>query len=185
MKGMVRQVVQVDAQRRVHAAREEQLFEYDDGLIEEYSVSLVLPCPACARPLERPEDVRGVCIRCGRSMCVTCEGFCAVCHRPLCGRCRDGFPEKAMSVCLTCRVGLQERLAREEQLMEEKLAFERQMAIYETQLKLADVLMSRPGTVSKIAGRFMEWNVASKLSRMEQQITRSQGRKQRLLPRHP
>jgi hypothetical protein len=179
---IIRRTITVDADGRPLAERVEQLFEDGDGNVEEAQAEAVYVCEACGRPVEKVQDIRGACVRCGRQCCVTCEGFCAVCRRPLCGRCREGFAAQGLSVCDGCLGRLRERLAWEDRLQEDKAAFERLMAAYGAQMRLLQSSGQAPDSLAGTLSRIMQVRLQRRLSRMAQRLAREHEDGPRLLP---
>lgn len=178
-----RRIVNVDSRGRVLSERVEQVCEDDQGNVEESHASAVWACPACGRPIEKAQDIRGVCTECRRQCCVTCLEHCAVCHCPMCGDCRVGFADKTLSVCPRCLNDLAERLGRQDRLLADKAAFERLMGVYGALMKVSQAgpYESR-GSISEIIGEIVRLGLMQKLSRMAKRLDREHGNDQRLLP---
>lgn len=179
---IVRRFLKIDWHGRVRSAHVEQLVDHQDGNVEEVHAVSVGECQACRRPLEKLDDTRGVCITCGRSTCVACEHFCAVCHRPVCGHCRRGFPENAFSVCGDCLTDLEARLARQDKLLQDKLTFERLMALGAAEMKLIQLCMYDRSSISELIAAFSELRLARKLARLERKLTEELDNDHRLPP---
>jgi len=161
----------------------EQIVDDEAGTVEETSVMRIKRCQACHRPLEKTNEMRGVCISCGISCCSICHGFCTVCGRgPFCGRCKTGFPEKNMSVCADCLAALKDRLAYQDNLLEEKASFERLIAVYTAQLKFIQLLQHNKGSISTIVSRIAQARIARKIGRLERQLEQEKKHGRRLLP---
>lgn len=182
MKRVLRRILKIGFGGRVHSAHVEQLIDREDGTIEELHASSVVECQACSRPLEKLGDIRSVCVACGRPTCLTCESFCAVCHRSLCGNCRIGFPEKALSVCDECLEGVENRLAQQDKLLQDKLTFERLMALGAAEMKLIQLCMYDRGSISELIAAFSELRLARKLARLERKLTEELDNDHRRLP---
>ena len=183
MKKILRKILNTDLTGNILSARAEQLIDDETGTIEETHVLAVSRCEGCGRPLEKMNEIRGVCIRCGVSCCSICEGFCAICGRgPFCGRCKTGFAAKGISVCPNCLPALRERLAQQDQFLEEKAAFERTIALCTTQLRLIHLLQYNRGRVSKTLVRIAQLRIARKLARLERQLKQENNDGKRFLP---
>ena len=171
MRNIFRRKMNVDLQGRLWAETQQRLSDDENGAIEELEVEAVHSCEACGRPIPRIEDIRGVCVSCGRACCSTCESRCEVCRATLCPHCRAGFPGKAASVCATCRGGLEARQAREDWLLEDKLAFERLMAVYGAQMRLIQLGMHDQDSMAGAIARIFQMRLSRKLSQIEQQLS--------------
>lgn len=183
MRKIVRKILNTDFSGNVLSARAEQLTDDEAGTIEETCVTAVSRCEACGRPLEKTNEIRGVCISCGASCCSGCEGFCAICGRgPFCGHCKTGFAAKGLSVCLNCLPALRERLAHQDQFFEEKAAFERTIALCTAQLRLIHLLQYNRGRVSRTLVRVAQLRIARKLARLERQLKQENNHGKRFLP---
>jgi len=172
----------VDFLGRVLSEHVEELTEDRLGNIEEVHAAAVYPCEACGRPVEKVVDVRGRCVECGRLCCVTCAGACSVCHRPLCGDCRFGFAEKGVSVCAECLVRLERRLARQDRLLKEKVAFDRAMAAYGQLMRLLPPGAVERGSISEVLAHIAQARLARRLSRTAGRIEKEEDDGCRLLP---
>ena len=172
MKRIFRRISTVDTLGRILSARVEELSDDEAGTIEEtYSTALTC-CEACGRSIEKVNEVRGRCSVCGQNTCSICSGFCAVCNRSLCDRCRVGFAEKSISVCSACLPLLERRQEYQDKLIEEKLDFERTMAVCNAQLKLIQLYQHNKGTLSRVILTAAELKAARKLAKMEKQLKR-------------
>lgn len=181
MSKIFRRKINADSFGNIFSASMEQLTDDENGTIEETYLTAVSRCEACGRPIEKTSEIR-VCISCGASCC-TCGEFCTICGRgPFCGHCKTGFPEKGLRVCPNCLPSLQERLAHQDQLLEEKANFERTLAVYHAQIKLAQVLQQNKGKISNTLARIAQLRVARKIARLEQQVERENNRGRKLLP---
>jgi len=177
-----RRILNVDALGRILAERVEDLADDGQGNVAEEQSTTFYVCEACNRPVDKVQDLRSRCVRCGRQCCATCESSCVICRRPYCGACRTGFAKGGLSVCEACLADLQQRLEHEDQLAEEKAAFERKMAIYGALLKVFPPGTSSSGPLSDLAGQVMQIIVARKLSSLERRLTERNDRGRRLLP---
>jgi len=177
-----RRTITVDAHGRPLAERVGQLTEDGEGNVEETHAEAFYVCEACGRPVEKIQDIRGACVRCGRQCCVSCEGLCAICRRPLCGSCREGFAQKGLSVCDACLAHLRERLAREDRLQEEKTAFERLMVAYGAQMRLLQAGIRGPGSLTETLSHIMQVRLQRRLTRMAKRLAQEHDDGQRLLP---
>jgi len=177
-----RRIINTDLEGRVLSERTEEVADDGRGNVEESQATAFHNCPACSRPIEKVQDVRGRCVQCGQQCCATCEGFCAICHRPLCRNCRLGFAEKGLSVCDACLRLLDERLAHQDRLVEDKVAFERLMTTYGALVKVLPPPPCENGSIIGVVAQIVQWRVAGKLSRMAKQLTEGSDRGRRLLP---
>jgi len=177
-----RRIVNADLEGRVLSERVEEVADDGQGNVEESQATAFHNCPACSRPVEKVQDVRGRCVRCGQQTCATCEGFCAICHRPLCRNCRLGFAEKGLSVCDVCLRLLSERLAQQDRLVEEKTAFERLMVVSGAMLKVLPPPPYENGSIMGVVAQIVQLRLAGKLSRVAKQLTEGPDRGPRLLP---
>ena len=183
MSKIFRRKINADFFGNIFFASMEQLKDNENGTIEETYLTAISRCEACNRPLEKTSEIRGRCIICGRFCCSLCVGFCSICNRgPICGSCRKGFAEKGLSVCSSCLPALKERLAHQDRLLEEKANFERTLAVYNAQIKLAQVLQQNKGKISNTLARIAQLRVARKIARLEQQLQGENGRGRKLLP---
>jgi len=171
MRTIFRRKINIDLQGRPLGGSEERLSDDENGAIEQLEMEAVYPCEACGRPIPKIEDIRGVCVSCGRATCSTCEDRCDVCRATLCPHCREGFPGRAASTCPTCRQGLEACQAREDQLLEDKLAFERLMAVYGAQMRLIQVGMHDQDSMGGAIARLLQMRISRKLSQIEQQLS--------------
>ena len=170
MRKIIRKILHTDLLGEVLSSRTEQLTDDEAGTIEESHVTAVSRCEACRRPLEKIGDSRGACVLCGRTGCSTCLGRCAVCQRLICGQCGTGFAEKNLSVCPDCLPLLRNRQAYQDRLQEDKIAFERQMALLNTKLKLIQLWQQEGGSITELVSRIAEIRVTRKIARLEQQV---------------
>jgi hypothetical protein len=177
-----RRIINTDLEGRVLSERTEEVADDGRGNVEETQITGFHNCPSCGRPIEKVQDVRGQCVQCGQQCCATCEGFCAICHRPLCRNCRLGFAEKGLSVCDVCLRLLDERLAQQDRLVEDKVAFERLMNIYGALTKVLPPPPCENGSIMGAVAQIVQWRVAGKLSRMAKQLTEGSDHGRRLLP---
>ena len=126
MRRIRRKTLVTDFLGNVISARATEIEDHEDGTIDETCLTAHSRCHACGRPLEKMGEIRGACISCGRSCCSLCVGSCAVCGSgPICGHCRTGFPERGLSVCWNCLPALKQRLVYQDQLAQNKMAFEK------------------------------------------------------------
>lgn len=178
-----RRTVNLDLLGRLLSEHVEQLAEDDQGNVEEIHATAVWACPACGRPIGNADSIREACAQCGRQCCETCLGSCSICRQPLCGHCRVGFAEKGLSVCANCLRDLLERLARQDRLMEDKIAFERLMTLYSGLMKLIQPgTHERRGSISEIVGQIVHFRLARRLWHTAEQLAKERERDQRLLP---
>jgi len=183
MQKILRKIVDSDFAGNVLTAKTEVLTDNEAGTVEESSVTALSRCQACDRPVEKIEQMRGTCIRCGLSCCSICGGFCAVCGAgPFCGRCKTGWAGTGLSVCSDCQSALNERQAHQDKLIERKMAFEQMVAICNAQLKLIQLVQQNRGAVSKTLGRIGQLRVARKIAHLERQLKKENGHGRRLLP---
>ncbi len=182
MKRILRRLVKIDPDGRVRSFKAELLTDYEDGTVEELHVASILVCEACGRLVEELGDVRPACLNCGRSTCRHCgEHHCAVCHRPYCVRCRVGFVAGPLSVCGRCLPTLEHQQARQERLVEDKVAFERLMSVYAAQMKLLQLCMGEKGSIPEFLARVLQLRTTRKLARLERQVRQEHQRDRRLL----
>jgi hypothetical protein len=180
---ILRKTLHVDSAGNILSAKTEELTDDEAGTVNETCVTAVSRCQACNRPVEKIEQMRGICISCGLSCCSLCGGACAVCGAgPFCGRCKTGWAGTGLSVCSDCQAALKERQAQHDELVQRKLTFEQMVAVCNTQLKLAQVLQQNRGDVSRTLGRIGQLRVARKIARLERQLKRENGYGKRLLP---
>ena len=178
-----RRVINTDLEGRVLSERIEEVTDDGRGNVEESQATGFHNCPSCGRPVEKVQDVRGHCVQCGIEGCSVCMGQCAVCQKsPLCARCRLGFAEKGLSVCDACLRLLDERLAHQDRLVEDKVAFERLMNIYGALMKVLPPPPCENGSIMGVMAQIVQWRVAGKLSRIARQLTEGSDRGRRLLP---
>jgi hypothetical protein len=183
MSKISRKHVSTDCGGNVFSFRVEELNDDEHGTIEENHTAIVCRCEACDRPIENTSEIHGRCVVCGNSCCSFCIGYCSICKRgPICGSCRQGFPEKGLSVCSSCLPALAARLAYEDQLIREKASFERALAVYDSQIKLAQLLQQSKTKIPRLIARVMQFRVARKIARLERQLRQGDNRGQRLLP---
>ena len=171
MRTISRRKINIDLQGRPLGGSEERLSDDENGNIEELEMEAVYSCEACGRPIPKIGEVRGVCVSCGRAACSTCEDRCDVCRATLCPHCREGLPEKGLSVCDTCRGALEVRQVREDQFLEDKLAFERLMAVYGAQTRLIQGGMHDQDSMAGSIARLLQMRISRKLSKIEQKIS--------------
>ena len=174
MRTIFRRKINIDLQGKLWGDTQQRLSDDENGNIEELEMEAVWSCEACGHPISRIEDIRGVCGTCLRQTCSTCEDRCDVCRSTLCPHCRQGFPEKGLSVCDNCRGALDACQVRENQLLEDKLAFERLMAVYGAQTRLIQAGMYDQDSMSGAIGRLLQMRLSRKLSQIEQQISGEQ-----------
>jgi hypothetical protein len=93
-----------------------------------------------------------------------------------------GFAEKGLSVCDACLRLLDERLAHQDRLVEDKVAFERLMNIYGALTKVLPPPPYENGSIMGVVAQIVQWRVAGQLSRMAKQLTEGSDRGRRLLP---
>jgi hypothetical protein len=182
MRKILRRILNVDHLGRLLSSRTEEVTDDEQGTIQEVSTNDLYVCQACQRPLERLEEIRGVCVVCRRQCCVTCAGACGVCGKTMCSDCREGFAEKPMSVCDDCLAALEQRLAYHDQTQEDKAAFERLMAVYGAEVKLVEQLTRDKGSIMELIGQIAQLRLAGKLSHLERRIVQGDRHGQRLLP---
>ncbi len=183
MSKISRRKINTDFFGNIFSASIEQLTDNENGTIEETYLTAVNRCDACGRPLEKMNEIRGQCIICERFCCSWCVGFCSICNRgPICGSCRKGLAEKGLSVCTNCLPTLKERLAYHDRLLEEKANFERTLAVYNAQIRLAQVLQQNKGEISNTLARIAQLRVARKIARLEKQLKGKNSRGRKLLP---
>lgn len=179
---ILRKIIQTDLQGRLLSEHAEELYEDDDGNVLEMHTTASLACPACDRILEKPQDIRR-CIECGRNCCSSCSTVCSICHRgPICGSCVLGFAEQRISVCLYCLQDLQERLSRQDRLLDEKIKFERLLTTYSAISKLTQSANHERGTLSEIILDIANIHLAGKLSSLTKRIEREDTDDRRYLP---
>lgn len=176
-----RRTFSVDFLGRLLSQHVEELTEDGQGNVEEIHASAVYACEACGRPVEKVDDVRGRCVECGRLCCVACEGACAVCRRPLCGECRLGFDDKGLSVCGACLARLEQRLARQDRLLDDKVAFERAMTVYGNLVRLLPPGGVERGSISEVLAHIAQVRLARRLSRIADRIEQEENDGRRLL----
>jgi len=177
-----RRIINMDMLGRLLSGHVEELTEDEPGRIEEVRATAVWVCEACGRPVAKAEDIRGRCVRCGRQCCVTCEDRCAVCHGPLCGECRLGFADKGLCVCGDCLGSLQTRLVRHDRLLEDKLAFERMIAVSDALARLTQSNSQERGSLLHIIGQIARLGMAARLSQAAKRLAKENERGQRFLP---
>ena len=179
-----RRIVNADSLGRILAERIEDLADDGQGNVAEQQSTTFYICEACNRPVDKVQDLRSRCVRCGRQCCATCESSCAVCRRPFCGECRTGFAKGGLSVCDACLADLEQRLSYEDRLAEEKVEFERRMTIYGALLRVFPPGAPNSGALSDLAGQIMQIHLVRKLSSLERRLTERDDRGGRLLPGH-
>jgi len=166
MRRIIKRLLKQDARGNTYVENVQELIDDEHGTISETDVSTYGVCEACSRPVENHNDVRA-CDRCGRICCDRCAVPCAVCARGLCARCRRGFGEKQLTVCPECLTVLNERLEYQDQLLREKAAFERRIAVQREILRLLQCGMFHayqpPGLLQDLA----ELVMIRKLKRLE------------------
>ncbi len=183
MRKIIRKIIERDFAGQLLSMKTERLTDDEAGTVEETNVTRIKRCEACRRPLEKTDQMRGICISCGMSCCSICHGFCAVCGcGPFCGRCKTGFPERGLSVCSDCLAVLKDRLAYQDKLLEEKASFERLIAVYTAQLKFIQLLQHNKGSISGIVSRIAQARIARKIRRLERQLEQEKKHGKRLLP---
>lgn len=183
MRRIRRKTLMADFFGNVISAKAEELVDHEDGTIEETSLTTHSRCEACGRPLEKMSETRGSCILCGRACCALCAGSCAVCGSgPFCGRCRTGFAERGLSVCSYCLPALKQRLAYQDQLIEEKIAFEKNIALCTAQLRFAQILQHHKGRFMRTLARFAEFKVSRKIASLERELNKENGHGRLRLP---
>jgi hypothetical protein len=182
MRRILRRILNVDHLGRLLSSRTEEVTDDEQGTIQEVSTNDLYVCQACRRPLEKLEEIRGVCVVCRRQCCVTCAGACGVCGKTMCSDCMGGFAEKPMSVCDDCLAALEQRLAHHDRTQEEKAAFERLMAVYGAEMKLVEQLTRDKGSILEFIGQIAQLRLARKLSHLERRIAQGDRHGHRLLP---
>ncbi len=177
MSKISRRKINTDFFGNIFSVNLEQLKDNEDGTVEETHVSAIGRCHACGRPLEKTSEIRGRCIVCRQFCCSLCVGECSICKRgPICGSCREGFAERGLSVCSNCLPVLKERLAHQDRLLEGKANFERTLAGYNAQIKLAQLLQQNKGKISNTLARIAQYRVARKIARLERQFEKENNR---------
>lgn len=169
MRTISKRKINVDLQGRLWSDTQQRLSDDENGNVEELEMQAVAFCQACERPIARVEDIRGVCVSCGRTTCSTCEDRCDVCRAALCPHCRQGFPGGG-SVCDSCRRTSEARQVRKDQLLEDQLAFDRLMAVYGAQARLIHAGMHDQDSMTGSIARLLQMRISRKLSQIEQKI---------------
>jgi hypothetical protein len=77
---------------------------------------------------------------------------------------------------------LDERLAHQDRLVEEKTAFERVMTVYGALTRVLPPPPYEKGSIMGVVAQIVQWRLAGKLSRMAKQLTEGDDRGRRLLP---
>ncbi len=129
MARVVRRTVTNSPQGTPMAGSTERISDDGNGRVHAVVRRRTLSCQGCRRPVAEVSELRGHCDCCGRGpLCERCHQQCDVCGRTVCGGCRRGFVGAVrMSVCPACLVRLQDRQHYEDQLLQQRLAFERHL----------------------------------------------------------
>ena len=187
MKRINRKKIYTDFSGNPLYASEEVLKDHETGFIEETYHTAIGRCEACDRPVEKINDICGRCIQCKMLTCSFCagtdSGFCSICKKgPICASCRQGFPAKGLHVCDDCMPVLQERLDLQDQLLIEKIAFERAATLCNLKIKLTQLLQQSQGNKSSVLAKIAQLSTAKKIARLERQMKRRDKHGQKLLP---
>lgn len=161
--------IKLDELGNIYQVNVEALVDDEQGNITETTVDTQGVCRSCLRPLENPNQIRS-CSVCSLPCCDLCSVACAVCSRRLDRHCVRGFAEKGIPVCEACLSLLDERLRHHDRLLEEKVGFERRLAVVREEIRLLQqgVLYPYPG--ADLLQQLAEVRLMKKLTKLERAL---------------
>lgn len=170
MRRIAKRIFKRDSLGNIHLESRQELLDDEQGTITETTSTTFTVCPTCSRPVEQLGELTG-CDRCGTHCCDRCTTSCAVCCCHLCPQCRRGFGEKHLAVCPECLSALNERLERHDRLLQEKVAFERLLAVYREQIRIVQHGMFHAYPCGQLLEQLAESWLMRRLNRLERAIT--------------